>query len=78
MTGRKRASEADVYEPDDGFVEDAPKSKKSKTAASEVKKREGKEQVNLDKQTDDEGNPFWEVSRIPRHACIGRFSFNEL
>ncbi|KAK3061884.1 hypothetical protein LTS18_005240 [Coniosporium uncinatum] len=72
MAGRKRATEAEAYESDDGFVEDAPKSKKSKTAASEVKKREGKEQVNLDKQTDDEGNPFWEVSKL-RRVTVSEF-----
>jgi len=68
MAGRKRASEAEAYESDGGFVEDAPKSKKSKTAAREVKTREGKEQVNLDKQTDDAGDPFWEVHRFPQYT----------
>lgn len=54
---RKRDSEA--YESDGGFVEGAPKSKKSKK--TEVQKREVKE-VDLEKHTDDEGNPYFQVS----------------
>lgn len=47
---KKRASKADDYDSDDGFVEDAPKSKRTKTA------------ISKDKQVDDDGNPYWEVS----------------
>lgn len=49
---RKRVSEAEDYDSDGGFVEDAPKSKKIKTAKAASK----------DLHKDDEGNPFWEVS----------------
>ena len=48
---RKREAPVD-YESDDGFVEDAPKSKKSK---------KGDFKANSQLQTDDEGNEFWEV-----------------
>lgn len=47
---KKRASKADDYDSDGGFVEDAPKSKKAKTA------------ISKNKQVDDDGNPYWEVS----------------
>lgn len=47
---KKRASKADDYGSDGGFVEDAPKSKRTKTA------------ISKDKQVDDDGNPYWEVS----------------
>jgi hypothetical protein len=46
---KKRASKADDYDSDGGFVEDAPKSKRTKTA------------ISKDKQVDDDGNPYWEV-----------------
>lgn len=39
----------DDYESDDGFVEDAPKSKKQK------------KELNTGIQKDDEGNEYWEV-----------------
>lgn len=50
---------AEDYESDDGFVEDAPKSKKIKT---EVKPR------NTTMQQDDEGNEYWEVGEV---AALG-------
>lgn len=46
---KKRVSKADEYDSDGGFVEDAPKSKKTKTA------------ISKNKQVDDDGNPYWEV-----------------
>lgn len=46
----------ETYESDDGFVEDAPKSKKLKT---EPKPR------NAHMQKDEEGNEFWEVRSQP-------------
>ena len=49
---KKRASKADDYNSDDGFVEDAPKSnKRAKTS----------QPISKDKQLDDDGNPYWEV-----------------
>ena len=50
---RKRAED---YDSDDGFVEDAPKSKKQKGEAQQ------KKTVSGETQTDDDGNPYWEVS----------------
>ncbi|KAK1062945.1 hypothetical protein LTR74_009892 [Friedmanniomyces endolithicus] len=51
----KRAQEQ--YENDDGFVEDAPQSKKAKSAgANEGKKATTNTQI----QIDDEGNEYWE------------------
>ncbi|KAH0285784.1 PC4-domain-containing protein, partial [Aureobasidium sp. EXF-3399] len=47
---KKRASKADDYDSDGGFVEDAPQSKRAKTA------------ISKDKQVDDDGNPYWELS----------------
>ncbi|KAK3061064.1 hypothetical protein LTR53_019895, partial [Teratosphaeriaceae sp. CCFEE 6253] len=45
------------YENDDGFVEDAPRSKKAKgTGANEGKKAT----ISTEMQTDDEGNEYWE------------------
>ncbi|CAD0041134.1 PC4-domain-containing protein [Aureobasidium pullulans] len=50
---KKRASKADEYNSDDGFVEDAPKSnKRAKTS----------QPISKDKQLDDDGNPYWELS----------------
>ncbi|KAI4833737.1 PC4-domain-containing protein [Aureobasidium sp. EXF-8845] len=48
---KKRANKADVYDSDGGFVEDAPQSnKRAKTA------------ISKDKQEDEDGNPYWELS----------------
>jgi len=53
----KRAKEQ--YDNDDGFVEDAPRSKKAKgTGANEGKKAS----ISTEKQVDDEGTEYWEVS----------------
>ncbi|THW93585.1 PC4-domain-containing protein [Aureobasidium pullulans] len=50
---KKRASKAEEYNSDDGFVEDAPKSnKRAKTS----------QPISKDKQLDDDGNPYWELS----------------
>lgn len=46
-----KRQQADDYESDGGFVEDAPRSKKAKV---------GRPVIN-EMQTDDEGNEFWEV-----------------
>ncbi|KAF2724346.1 PC4-domain-containing protein [Polychaeton citri CBS 116435] len=51
--GSTKKRVADDYESDDGFVEDAPKSKKTKN-------------VSGGGQVDDEGNPYWELSRQRR------------
>lgn len=55
--GKRPLSQKTVseYDPDDGFVEDAPKSKKAKT--------EPKSQ-NSGAQKDAEGNSYWEVRAI--------------
>lgn len=65
------------YEADGGFVEDAPKSKKRRSAGNELKSTEGKSTVNTDMQKDQEGNEYWEVrefemfaSTIPASAYI--------
>ncbi|KAF2101860.1 PC4-domain-containing protein [Rhizodiscina lignyota] len=73
---RKRDSEA--YESDGGFIEDAPKSKKSrKAAANETKRREGKQEVNLSKQTDEEGNPYFELSKM-RRITVSKYGGKDL
>lgn len=53
MSQKRRA--VDDYTSDDGFVEDAPKVKKSRTTVKSSA-------IALEKETDDEGNTFWEVS----------------
>lgn len=57
----KRAAN-DEYEADGGFVEDAPKSKKSKAAASDSKSKDSEAE-------------YWEVSQRDHggypHLCIG-------
>lgn len=50
LLSRKRKQD---YESDDGFVEDAPKSKNP---------RKEPKQVNSAVQKDDDGNEYWEVS----------------
>ncbi|KAL1310777.1 hypothetical protein AAFC00_001024 [Neodothiora populina] len=50
---RKRVSEVEEYGSDDGFVEDAPKSKKPKVTKAAPSK---------DLQKDAEGNEYWELS----------------
>jgi hypothetical protein len=52
---KKRASKADDYDADGGFVEDAPQSKRAKTA------------ISKDKQVDEDDNPYWEVR--PTNHC---------
>lgn len=52
---RKRALAAEDYDSDGGFVEDAPKSKKSKNGVA-------KASVNYEMQKDDDGNEYWEVT----------------
>ncbi|KAK4613719.1 Putative RNA polymerase II transcriptional coactivator [Fulvia fulva] len=64
---RKRAAEED-YESDGGFIEDAPKSKKSK-ATSQV--------VNLEKQQDDDGNDYWQISG-KRRLVVSEFKGNTM
>lgn len=54
----KRSTEA--YESDGGFVEDVPTSKKSRKA-NDTKRREGKQEVDLSMQEDDNGDPYWEA-----------------
>ncbi|KAK0248579.1 hypothetical protein B0A54_11255 [Friedmanniomyces endolithicus] len=57
----KRAQEQ--YENDDGFVEDAPQTKKAKSAGA----NEGKKTtINTQIQIDDEGNEYWELSDTRR------------
>lgn len=55
---KKRVSKADDYDSDGGFVEDAPKSKKAKTA------------ISKNKQVDDDGNPYWEVRFSKRSSTM--------
>jgi len=55
---KKRASKADDYDSDGGFVEAAPQSKRAKTA------------ISKDKQVDDDGNPYWEVSLLTASTVI--------
>lgn len=57
---KKRASKADDYDSDGGFVEDAPQSKRAKTA------------ISKDKQVDDDGNPYWEVRLSYCFKCCAR------
>ena len=53
----KRKAEATTYDFDDGFVEDgAPSSSKATTKSKKQKKTS-----NLAKQTDDDGQAYWEV-----------------
>ncbi|KAI5195924.1 hypothetical protein AUEXF2481DRAFT_25517 [Aureobasidium subglaciale EXF-2481] len=49
---KKRASKADDYDSDGGFVEDAPQSKRAKKG----------QPISKDKQVDEDGNPYWELS----------------
>ena len=55
---RSRKYVEEDYESDDGFVEDAPKSKKRK---SELQQK-GSKSVSGETRVDDEGNEYWEVS----------------
>jgi hypothetical protein len=55
---KKRASKADDYGSDGGFVEDAPQSKRAKTA------------ISKDKQEDEDGNPYWEASLPMPFGCF--------
>ena len=51
MSKPKSRKHVEEYDSDDGFVEDAPKSKKQKV----------KKEVGSDVQKDDDGNEYWEV-----------------
>lgn len=55
---RKRTAE--TYESDDGFVEDAPSSKKSRNAES--KQRNSKTAMDLKMQKNKDGGLYWDVS----------------
>jgi hypothetical protein len=59
MSPKSKKRVADAYESDDGFVADAPQSKKVKAPR--------KKGAIGDLQKDDEGNQFWEVGD-PRAA----------
>ncbi|GAB7365803.1 hypothetical protein MBLNU230_g7136t1 [Neophaeotheca triangularis] len=64
---RKRAAETETYESDNGFIEDAPKSKKSKqSAGNAVKDKDGKTKISTEMQKDDDGSVYWEVSKTRR------------
>lgn len=52
------------YESDNGFVEDAPKSKKAGSLGNESKRAEGKKPVSTQVQKDDDGNEYWEVCAL--------------
>lgn len=49
---KKRVTNANDYDSDGGFVEDAPKSKRAKTTNP----------ISKDKQLDDDETPYWELS----------------
>ncbi|KAF2835671.1 PC4-domain-containing protein [Patellaria atrata CBS 101060] len=68
----KRKSQAESYESDGGFVEDAPKSKKSKTT-----KGASKAQVDGDLQIDDDGNEYFMISKL-RRVTISEFKGNRM
>lgn len=53
---RKRVAPTNEYESDGGFVDDAPKSKKSKNATASSKPAGASEMHN-----DEGGNEYWEV-----------------
>ena len=53
----KRAQEQ--HENDDGFVEDAPRTKKAKNAGANTSKKAA---ISPLIRVDDEGNDYWEVS----------------
>lgn len=59
---RKRAAE--TYQPDDGFVEDAPSSKKSRNTdgSANQKSKRDKEHADLAVHINDQGDSYWEVS----------------
>ncbi|KAK4548855.1 hypothetical protein LTR36_008628 [Oleoguttula mirabilis] len=50
------------YESDNGFVEDAPRSKKGGSGGNELKRTEGKKPVSTEMGKDDDGNEYWEIS----------------
>lgn len=60
MPKQKRVAED--YDSDDGFVEDAPKSKKNKTGGA-------KTSVSLDMKKDEDGNAFWDVRWRPARSA---------
>lgn len=81
----KRSSTA--YASDDGIVEDAaPSSKRAKSSpssssANAKKKSEDKIPVNTQQQTDDNGDPFWELSaggtrRVTVNSFKGKMMVN--
>ncbi|KAK4937535.1 hypothetical protein LTR66_005506 [Elasticomyces elasticus] len=72
---RKRSPDADTYESDGGFIEDAPRSKRvkqNKSASNDMKQSDGKSTVSVGMQKDDEGCEFWELSAV-RRATISTF-----
>ena len=65
MPPRKRVAEVEEYESDRGFVEDAPKSKKSRT----TKKEDGSGSAAAGgASTGKDGEVFWEVSGLLMHT----------
>lgn len=61
MPKRSNKHVGDDYESDDGFVEDAPKSKKQK------------KELSSGMQRDDDGNEYWEV-RTLQSPAVGHIS----
>jgi hypothetical protein len=68
----KRAQQQ--YESDDGFVEDAPKSKKTKNGGESNEKKAAS---NTEARVDDDGNQYWELSRV-RRVGISTYGKNTL
>ncbi|KAF2173649.1 hypothetical protein M409DRAFT_15927 [Zasmidium cellare ATCC 36951] len=68
----KRAA-AEDYEDDGGFVEDAPKSKKSKNGASKPSAKSAKYEM----QKDADGNEYWEISG-KRRLQVSEFKGNTM
>ena len=63
MSKPKSRKHVEEYDSDNGFVEDAPKSKKQKSEPKE------KKAVRHAVQKDDEGNEYWEVRASSRRTC---------
>lgn len=66
-TSNKRRAASDAYESDDGFVEDAPSSKRAKQSSSSSKSKGAGGSL-----VDTEGNTYWELSGM-RRITISEF-----
>ena len=70
QTMKRKSGASEDYESDNGFVEDAPSSKKSKrhttASSSSSRAKQALTAINGGGAMDEDGNAYWEISKMRR------------